>query len=66
MHKSKVYNIHLIPTSKCGEAILVKFSAESQVGQNEVGDDEDWADTDKEGSPAVHQEEGENKEPGWK
>ena len=41
MHKSKVYNIHLIPTSKCGEAILVKFRAESEVGQNEVGDDED-------------------------
>ena len=56
----------IVLTSECGEAILVKFSAESKPGQKEVGDDEDGADTDKERSPSVHQEEGEDQEPGWK
>ena len=47
-------------TSECGEAILVEFSAESTAGKKEVGDDEDGADTEKERSPPVHQEEGED------
>ena len=56
----------IVLTSECGEAILVEFSAESTAGKKEVGDDEDGADTEKERSPPVHQEEGEDQEPGWK
>ena len=56
----------LLQTSECGEAILVKFRAECKWGQNEVGYDEDEADSEEERSPSVHQEEGEDEEPGWK
>ena len=59
-------NLIIIPTSECGEAILVEFGVESEPGQQEVGDDEDGAHTDKDRSPPVHQEEGEYEEPGWK
>ena len=55
-----------MPTSKSGEAILVNFRAQSKPGQQEVGYDEDGADTHEARSPPVHQEEGEDKEPGWR
>ena len=64
--QSLFVQLQLILTSECSEAILVKFCAESEPGQKEVGEDEDGSDADKERSPPVHQEEGEDQEPGCK